>query len=148
MSSAYVVTNQRAKTERIRFLLRSWYNTADVDARTQNPDLRLQQLKMSFVAGTKPLQKESQEREEEAVHTNSFCSAKPARRRENAWYTKADVFSYPKEERWTCKAPSSPPFRAVPPQNSYLLAANGLRMPKQLKGFAGIHNDLSASPLP
>jgi hypothetical protein len=51
MSSAYVVTNQRAKTERIRFLLRSWYNTADVDARTQNPDLRLQQLKMSFVAG-------------------------------------------------------------------------------------------------
>jgi len=37
----HVMTEQRAKTEQFRFLFWSWYNTADVDAGAENPDLPL-----------------------------------------------------------------------------------------------------------
>ena len=44
-----VAASQRAQVEKFGFFLRSWYNTADVNAGTQNPDLRLQQLKMGAI---------------------------------------------------------------------------------------------------
>ncbi len=43
-------------------------------------DLRLQQLKMNIVTRSKPLQDESQEGEKQVVHTDSFRSARQARR--------------------------------------------------------------------
>jgi len=80
------------------FLLRSWYNAADVDAGAQNPYLRLQQLKVDVVSRPEPLQSKSQEREKQVAHTDSFRSARRAGRRENAWYHTADEFMYPQDK--------------------------------------------------
>jgi len=74
----HVVAHQRAKADRFSFLLRSCYNTADINAGTQNLNLRLQQLKLGVVSGSKPVQRQSLEREKETVHTLSFRSARPA----------------------------------------------------------------------
>jgi len=81
-----IVVDQCPQPQKFRFLLRSWYNTADIDAGTQNPDLRLQQLKVSIVARTKPLQDEGQEREKEVFHTDTFRGAWPAQRCNNTGY--------------------------------------------------------------
>ena len=93
----HVMTERRAKTEQFGFLLRRRYNTANVDARTQNPNLRRQELKLRVIPRPKPLQSQSQEREKEAVHTLSFRSARPARGRENTWYYTTARFSYPQD---------------------------------------------------
>ena len=55
-----IVTDQRTQTQEFRFFLRSWYNTADIDAGTQNPNLRLQQLKMNVIPRPKSSQSERQ----------------------------------------------------------------------------------------
>ena len=75
--------------------LGSCYNRADIDTGAQNPNLRLQPLKMYIATRSKPLQDKSQERERQVVHIDSFRSAKRARRPENAWYYTADRFWYP-----------------------------------------------------
>ncbi len=49
----HVVSDQRTETKEFRFLLRSWYNKADIDPGTQHPDLRVQQLKMNVIPGSK-----------------------------------------------------------------------------------------------
>jgi hypothetical protein len=86
-------------TDQFCFLFRSWYNTANVDARAQNPNLRFQELKLSVIPRPKPLQTQSQQREKEAVRTLSFRNAKPARGRENTWYSTSAVFSCPEKKR-------------------------------------------------
>ena len=89
---SHIMAEQRAKTEQFRFLLRSWYNTTHIDARTQNPKLRFQNLKLGAIPRPEPLQSESQEREKEAVHSGSFRSARPTRRRENTLYQRRTYF--------------------------------------------------------
>jgi hypothetical protein len=46
---AHVMTEQRAKMEQSGFLLRSWYTTANVDARTRNRNLHFQELKLRAI---------------------------------------------------------------------------------------------------
>ena len=109
-----VMVNHRAKAQEFRFFLRSWYNTGDIDTGTQNPDLRLQQLKMNVVSGSKPLQNQRQHHKKEALHTLSFRSARPAQKRETTWYITQPIFSYPQEKERPCRVLAKRPKRRSP----------------------------------
>ncbi len=76
---ADVVVDHGSQTKKFGVLLWRWHNAAHVDTAAQNPDLRLQQLKMNVVPQPEPLQSKSQDRVEEAIHGLSFRSAKPAK---------------------------------------------------------------------
>ena len=73
-----VMAKQRTKSKEFCFLLRSWYNTTRIDPRPQNSNLRRHELESGVISRPKPLQSQSQYRENETIHTISFCNTKPA----------------------------------------------------------------------
>ena len=94
----HIMTQRPAKPEHFRFLLRSWYNTTRVDLRTQYAqysNLRRHELKLCAISRSKPLQSQSQHRENEAIRIIYFRRARQTQRRENAWYTATPIIWNP-----------------------------------------------------